>query len=504
VSIHQAQGVTYSERYLKRLADRTFLSLWSYPRIYRDQGRVGRSGDGKEICDLLVVFGNHILIFSDKDCIFPNTGNLELDWQRWYGRAVKKAAEQVWGAERWITNHPDRVFLDRVCTQPFPFDIPAPSSAQVHRIVVAHGASERCRRELGGRGSLMIFPDIIGDMHIAPISKGGRPFAIGIVDPSRGYVHILDDTTLDILMNTLDTITEFVGYLSDKEAFIRSGYLGGATGEEELLAFYLSEINERGQHCFSRPARIDKVFVDDGHWEHFSENPQRARQREANEVSYAWDTLIEKTSKNAIADKLYYVTDKDFKTQDKILKWLAREPRTRRRMLGGSLVEMITSTPPNTRATRIIEPSNPGDPYFVFLVMPPFENTPAPDYRTYREVRRELLTAYCMATKLRYPAAVDIVGIASESGIWGEKAEDIFYFDARQWTDEHQSEAQSLQQDLGLFRKATEFRAKVKEYPDEALLLGTGDAPRSKPGPNPRNKPCPCGSGRKYKRCCGR
>src|SRR5438477_13146594 len=53
------EGVTAAERYLAELCRRSFLSLWSYPAVFRDQGHRGGNGDGKEVCDLLVVFENH-------------------------------------------------------------------------------------------------------------------------------------------------------------------------------------------------------------------------------------------------------------------------------------------------------------------------------------------------------------------------------------------------------------------------------------------------------------
>ncbi|MCB9421431.1 MAG: hypothetical protein H6667_16630 [Ardenticatenaceae bacterium] len=242
VPIRRNRGITKAERYLKKLCDRTFLSLWSYPGIYRNQGSDGK-GHGKEICDLLVVFDEHIIIFSDKDCEFPNTGDLELDWQRWYRRAVEKSAKQVWGAERWIKSHPDRIFLDRSCKQEFPIELPDHGSAKYHRIVVAHDASERCKAELGGSGSLMIMPNIVGKDHFAKFENGGTPFSIGQIDPTRGYMHVLDDTSLDILLNTLDTISDFVSYLTKKEQFIESGQLVAAAGEDDLLAYYLKHLN---------------------------------------------------------------------------------------------------------------------------------------------------------------------------------------------------------------------------------------------------------------------
>jgi hypothetical protein len=181
-----ADGVTPPERYLKTLGIRSFLPLWSYMNLYRDQ-RAGKTGDGKELCDMLVVFEDHVIIFSDKYCECPNTGNTDLDWSRWYKRTVQKSAEQLWGAERWIKAFPNRVFLDRACTKPFPIELPDPARAKFHRIVIAHGISRRCIEVFGGgSGSLMVDSTIVGDMHLAKTSDGGRTFAIGQVDPSRG------------------------------------------------------------------------------------------------------------------------------------------------------------------------------------------------------------------------------------------------------------------------------------------------------------------------------
>ena len=60
--------LTASERYLSRICSETFLSPWSYPRVYR---KVSKSeGSSKEICDLLIVYKNKVIIFSDKDCQF--------------------------------------------------------------------------------------------------------------------------------------------------------------------------------------------------------------------------------------------------------------------------------------------------------------------------------------------------------------------------------------------------------------------------------------------------
>lgn len=60
------KGATASERYLGSLARKAFLSLWSHPNVYTDENKKAGKGVGTELCDLLVVFGNDVLIFSDK------------------------------------------------------------------------------------------------------------------------------------------------------------------------------------------------------------------------------------------------------------------------------------------------------------------------------------------------------------------------------------------------------------------------------------------------------
>jgi len=66
--INKPIGNTDSERYLNRVCNDTFLSLWTYPSP--------TNADGKELCDLVVVFRNNVIIFSDKDCDFNTTTSL--------------------------------------------------------------------------------------------------------------------------------------------------------------------------------------------------------------------------------------------------------------------------------------------------------------------------------------------------------------------------------------------------------------------------------------------
>ena len=286
-TITRSEGTTPSEKYLKKLCDRSFLSLWSYPSIFRDQGRTKGKGDGKEVADLLVVFENHVIVFSDKHIHFENTDDIEVGWGRWFRKAVLKSAQQTWGAERWIRQFPTRLFLDRQCAIPFPIVLPDPATAIFHRIVVAHDASRVCRERMGGSGSLMLESHIVGDEHLA------RPFVIGRIDPAKEYVHVFDDTSLDLVMEYLDTVSDFVSYLTKKEKLLTGGVRVFAAGEEELLAQYVGNLNQDGEHDFVLPPKVNTVVIGEGEWATFLRSDEHKAQVEANRISYSWDALIE-------------------------------------------------------------------------------------------------------------------------------------------------------------------------------------------------------------------
>jgi hypothetical protein len=477
-------GVTESERYLKELCDHSFLSLWSYPGVFRDQGRVDGKGDGKEVCDLLVVFEEHIIIFSDKHCHFADSGDLEFDWSRWYKKAVLKSAEQIWGAERWIRDFPARLFLDRQCKVPFPISLPDSDKAKFHRIVVSHDAARRCRAVLGGSGSMMLQSTLDGAEHLS------QPFKIGNIDRRKGFVHVLDDTSLDIVMSTLDTITDFVSYLDKKEQLMTGKLPVFAAGEEELLAQYLFNSNANDEHDFVIPSGSAGFVLGEGHWAAFEKSPGRKAQVDANQISYFWDSMIEwllgQMMEGTIKSNVVSISE-----HEKSFRWMARENRTRRRILTESFLGLIQKTPNDFRASRIVKATRPGEPYYIFLLLPHY---PTWTREEYRRIRVKMLAQYCVVVKSQFPDAQHVVGIASESGKNDPDSLDATHLDPINWTPELAKEARSLKRSLGIFTDPLTFSKLEWEFP----LGRPQQAARIS-----RNSPCFCGSGKRYKRCCG-
>lgn len=74
------------------------------------------------------------------------------------------------------------------------------------------------------------------------------PFHVGFPLESGRFVHVLDEMTVNLLLDELDTVPDLVSYLACKEAFISTpGVLVSIPGEEEILAAYMLTLRD-GQH----------------------------------------------------------------------------------------------------------------------------------------------------------------------------------------------------------------------------------------------------------------
>lgn len=488
--IIKSEAINSAESFLSKLCHDTFLSLWNYPRVFRNQGKKG-DGDGKELCDLIVVSGDDVIIFSDKYCEFQADKKEDIAWGRWFRSAVAESAKQAWGAERWIRLFPDRVFLDSKCTKALPIDLKITEKTKFHLIVVAHGVSKHIEETLDDSGSMMIASDLKG------IAAHTKPFTIGDLDPSKSFVHVLDDISLVTLMKMRDTVTDFVDYLNKKEALIRNWpYKIIATGEEELLAVYLTHMNDKKEHDFVFPIKDsdqkpDALFLGPGPFKNFIESEAYKKKLENDKMSYLWDGLIEKIGHHALTATQYKSSPGGIKDTEKIARFMSRESRHERRALSMSWLDMFEKTNSTERRIRIHTGKNTDEPTYIFLLFPQYSEKMKMSEDRYREMRSGYLNAVCMVARKEHPKLAHVIAIATESGDIENRSEDFGYFDGTVWNEEMEKEATSLQNDFGILVKPESIRVHVSEYP--------GFDKNEKPK---RNDLCPCGSGKKYKKCC--
>lgn len=494
----KSAGKTASERYLARISERSFLNLWSYPNVHVNKNPSGRK-NFRELCDLLVVCGDHILIFSDKENTWPDGRDLETQWKRWYRRAVAKSIRQVRGAERWISLFPDQLFLDEECTRPLPIRLPPENRRKVYCIVVANGAMEACQHYFdGGIGSMMNLPRLRDSDHIDSDTAGFRPFAIGDVDTTGSFVHVLTEVTLDIVMSELDTITDFTRYLDKKAEFVRSGRLISAHGEEDLVSYYMTHVNSDGEHDFAHPegrdwSENDSIVIASAFDEMVTDDRYVAKKR-ADEISYVWDQLIEIFTTPMIEGTTIVPEGKNFKLSDTevAVRYMALEDRFRRRMLGKAVMGAFEEGRKSPRFARAMvgDTSAQGRDigFFLMTLECPkdlhFQNS-QDGYDRYRAVRRSMLEVYAYGYMKRFPSLKRIIGIGVEpppksEGLKGG-SEDMVMLEEPKWTAELEESVMAGCKHFNILQgPGREYRPEDHEWPNE----GQGEIGKNNPRPN--------------------
>lgn len=482
--ILRGEGLTESERYLAKLGEKSFLNLWSYPNTFRDQMDHPGASQGKELCDLLVVCGPHIIIFSEKTIAWQGDKPTSVAWSRWFRSAVADSLKQVRGAERWISRHPDRIFLDPACKVSLPISLPPESERIIHRVIVAQGATEACRNYFGrGRGSLHISPAIEGNAHV-DVREGhvAEPFCVGDVDPAGSFVHVLDEASLDIALAELDTITDFTTYLQKKEAFIRAGRLTKAEGEENLIAYYAVRINEEGDHDFTYPKggiwpAGEAISINNDLYTSFVSNPQYIAKKRAERDSYIWDRLIELFT-TPLLDGTSLVPEGqtfDLRKSEIGVRKMALVSRFQRRSHGRAILGAFEEGRKTDRFFRMMidrgEKAGSETGFFI-LILNYLNWMEKYGYDDFRQKRAYLAEMYAKAMLAKFDTLKHVVGIAMEAPGRGKGgSEEILYAEQRDWSTEERLALADDCKRLGIFTpKMHETPFTEPEFPTVDVL----------------------------------
>jgi len=349
--------------------------------------------NGKELCDVIVVCEPDIIIFSVKHATFPKNGKPEVNAARWKRRAIEASVAQLYGAERTLKTLTHVVKSD----SSLGVALPEPAKARVHRVAIA----------LGSEGSV------------------GMPFG----DFGKGFVHVLDESATEILLNELDTVSDFVRYLRAKEQFLQSVQLI-CDGEENLLAAYLHNGRQFSTSC-------DVIVVESGTWKDFQAKPEYKNKKTADKDSYAWDRIIEIFCNDVLNDNLEF--SPGLSGAERSVRTMAREDRFSRRVLGKSYLEFLRDSH-QIRSRRVTSPSGV---VYVFLATP---------HGFPRDVRQAELGNRCFVARGQALEATTVVGLATEQYTEGKGFSlDLVHLYKPDWTTKDQEAMEAMQRDLGYF-----------------------------------------------------
>lgn len=448
--LSSAEGVNESERLLMRLCRKSFLSLWAHANLHTAQDMREGKGSAKEFADVLVVFGNDVIIFSDKHIHFQNDRPLDTAWPRWFKRAVSESAKQLYGAMNWLRRFPERLFLDAACTRSLPVLMPSADHARYHLIAVTRGSREAC---------LKVFPGSFGTLQINTAIEGKAhektPFTVGVLDRSKHFVHVLDEFSLEVVMDEMSTITDFLAYLKAREDFLGQPETDVvAAGEEQLIAAYISN-GDDSRHPFLPdsigPDEPGLMIFDDSHYPRLIRRPEYRAKRIQDERSRAWDDLIEKLIRLGDPKLVHPAIEQANHETEQALRLMAAESRFRRHLLTESLVDMLDAAAkePGKRRARIFSTREQSDLVYIFLVTPRLPSETDADYRRHRVA---MLHAYCRCAKLRFPQSDTFIGLGLDHPAkdYEMSSEDVIVFTCHEYSPEEKAIAEDFQREFGI------------------------------------------------------
>lgn len=388
-------GLTRSEKFVSQLCEHSFLDLWTHPNP------VGKKG--KELCDCLIVCGPHIIIISVKEIEYKDTGDTT-GWERWTRAAIDKSVDQIRGAERWL-NASDKVTRHdgRVVT------LPPRTSRIYHRVSVSLGAKQE-----------------------VPIKWG---------DFGNGFVHVCDEKNVGIVFSALDTITDFVEFLTESEEFVTGDakvvFDGG--GIEDLAAIFIQ--NGYSFANFTRNSDdTDMIILDGGIWDGFASSDEFKEIAVKYKGSYRWDALIKHYANDLLTDGMFDMHSQSVTEDQHALIEMALQPRDTRAQLSGAFFEVLGSPELKVRSRLVVAY---GGTAFVFLIAPSSD----------REIRVQELSLRCLVVQCKQPDTQRVVGIATDrpgSSKIGYSS-DLVYINLPEISQEMVDKVTEMQEELGYF-----------------------------------------------------
>jgi len=383
--------MTPSEKYVYELSQHSFLSLWCYPNP--------KGKKDKELCDVLVFCFPHIIIISVKEIEPTDSGDIDVDWQRWEKTALEKSFNQLYGAERYLNSISQLKLSDGSSG----LLLPPIKDRIYHRIAIVIGGEKK-------------MPLLWGDL-------------------GKGFIHVFDSVTTEILFTELNTITDFTKYLSKKEEFYKAGSMAKLIfkgGEEDLLAFYLGNSEE-----FKPKGTL--TILTSGLWDEYKVSEANKKWMEDIKESIVWDNMIELLSDDFRNGRME--VGKEYDNFELVVRTMARESRYNRILLSKEFIDAYNSS--KIRARPV--PSYSGIVY-VFLFV---------DRKESREDRRAELGGRCLIIRKYTPDIDTVVGIATEKKD-GKKgfSLDVLYFYKPNLSDSEKKKADEFIEQYGWFKNS--------------------------------------------------
>jgi hypothetical protein len=340
-----------SEAYLNELADRTFLKPWSIANPFHRAG--------KEIADLLVPFGQDIILFSDKACRFNSEQEPARAWARWRRAAIDESLKQLGGAVRRLERPDCAIFTDHAAKDPLAYPAPSLEDRRYHMVAVVRPDHDPHARPAGWPG--LTYSDLGG-----PASFQVGPMFIG-----TSFVHVVDGADLELLLAQLDTAPDLIKYLTSRAAGLAT--LPGVTFSEPDLLAVATTNWMNGEGFTLKLDDAERRMLTTSPWEAYAGSERANHTKGASKDSYSIDRLIGEFHREYLERRASGVKPVDPERHEQAMRLLAMESRFARRMIVASLKSILdeeqrqtfwasTVPSPTTRGVRYVWLAYPRKP----------------------------------------------------------------------------------------------------------------------------------------------
>ncbi|MCX6759006.1 MAG: hypothetical protein NT012_00325 [Candidatus Nealsonbacteria bacterium] len=338
---------------------KSFLKKTFFEDFIFDNPKVREGRYEREICDLLILFDDALVVVQCRTKSFPKSGNINTYIRKTTLDCIRQLK---FSKSILFSNH--RIFLSNNRRGSFEFD------------------KNNIKR---------VFYLVVLEQDIMPIVSAREAKDINPKIFDYGFTpQIFDLNDFMYVVNEFDTPTDFFEYLEQREKITKDMKFN-MTDESELVAYY--RIHERHFKPIPDQEKADMVTLI-GFWEEYKKGKyanQVAERVGADRISYYIDDIIEKT--HTSKDQLYI----------KVATILGRLRRLERRMLAKAAIgKAIKAAKTNKPAYRMfIFPHRP-EIAFLFLYTPEEKNK-----------RRERLFTLTACTR-KIARVKEALGIASE------------------------------------------------------------------------------------------
>ncbi|WP_228438629.1 hypothetical protein [Chryseobacterium pennae] len=377
--------MTTSEKYVSELCEKSFLPFWSYPNP------IGKNN--KELCDILIVCGDIIIIISVKDIKMSNHFDDDVNYERWVRKAIDDSVKQIYGAEKYIQSS-DEITLKDYSTK---IPLSPKDNRKIYRVAIAF--------------------------------RGNPNFPLPMGDFGKGFVSVFDEKSTTIILNELDTIIDFTKYLESKESLHKKATII-TSHESDFLAFYLK--TGLNLNNFS-----DLIILDDDLWESYEASDEYNSWKDERAVSYIWDIFIQLLFKDNFKDRINH---KKFLEFEEAVRIINLEDRISRILLGISLENAAKEKV----QARMLQPRLDKDYTYVFM--------PLSDKNW--EFKKEELLLRCDVARYLNPQIQKVIGVAVGKILIDNREAPIFdicYIDIPEITKDFEAHVKKVQKEFGYF-----------------------------------------------------